>query len=79
MLRAVDQEACRLAKDEHGISTVDGISEQQEASKEAEYQNVSGTMLARAFWVAIHCTRKRIENKSCAAKPMESQIRSSLA
>src|SRR6476661_8496028 len=41
--------------------------------KKLKYQNVSGMMLARAFSVAIHCTRKRIENRSCARSPINSQ------
>jgi hypothetical protein len=35
-------------------------------------------MLARAFSVAIRCTRKRAENRSWAANPMKIQISSVL-
>ena len=41
--------------------------------KKLKYQNVSGMMLARAFSVAIHCTMKRIENRSWAMSPMKIQ------
>src|SRR6476620_10116034 len=38
-----------------------------------KYQNVSGTMLARAFSEAIHCTMNRIENMACAKSPIATQ------
>src|SRR5262245_53861327 len=41
-----------------------------------KYQNVSGTILARAFSDAIHCTMKRIENMACARKPIVTQTSS---
>ena len=39
-----------------------------------KYQNVSGTMERRARSLAIHCTMKRMENISCARKPMPSHV-----
>ena len=75
-IACIDQEACRLTKSEYGICAVDGVSESKIPPKKLKYQNVSGMILARAFSEAIHCTKKRIENRSCAAKPTESQISS---